>query len=74
MNLSEDVAVELDKTPSVDVGLTQHMFVCALQELGSLVESLGTSAAPLVSEPSTGNLCLMYQSYSDSWIVDKIWI
>ena len=38
----------------MDVNLTQHVLVCALQELGSLVESLGTSAAPLVSEPSTG--------------------
>lgn len=49
-----DVAAELDKPSSVDVNLTQHILVCALEELGCLVESLGTSASPLVSEPSTG--------------------
>ena len=51
-----DVAAELDKPGSVDVTLTQHIIVCALEELGCLVESLGTSASPLVSEPSTGKL------------------
>ena len=48
------MAAELDKPGSVDVTLTQHIIVCALEELGCLVESLGTSASPLVSEPSTG--------------------
>ncbi|XP_071161425.1 HEAT repeat-containing protein 5B-like isoform X1 [Mytilus edulis] len=32
----------------------QHVLVCALHELGSLVLRLGTSASPLVAEPATG--------------------
>ena len=54
MFLYADVAAELDKPGSIDVTLTQHILVCALEELGCLVENLGTSASPLVSEPSTG--------------------
>ncbi|KAL8611166.1 hypothetical protein ACOMHN_064456 [Nucella lapillus] len=33
---------------------SQHVLVCALHELGSLVLRLGTSATPLVQEPATG--------------------
>ena len=33
---------------------SQHVLVCALHELGCLVLRLGTSASPLVSEPTTG--------------------
>ena len=48
---------------------SQHVLVCALHELGCLVLRLGTSASPLVSEPTTGMLiltlmdltCLAYQ-------------
>lgn len=37
----------------------QHVLVCALHELGSLVLRLGTSASPLVAEPATGNQWLL---------------
>jgi len=42
------------KNQSLDVIGSQHVLVCALHELGSLVLRLGTSASPLVSEPATG--------------------
>ena len=35
---------------------SQHVLVCALHELGCLVLRLGTSASPLVSEPTTGRI------------------
>lgn len=54
-----DASAEGEKGNIPDVNLTQHVLVCALQELGSLVESLGTSASPLVSEPSTG-ICFFF--------------
>ncbi|XP_052041834.1 HEAT repeat-containing protein 5A isoform X3 [Apodemus sylvaticus] len=41
---------------STDVAATQHMLVCALQELGNLIYSLGTTAAPLLQDSSTGLL------------------
>lgn len=39
---------------STDVAATQHTLVCALQELGNLIHSLGTTAAPLLQDSSTG--------------------
>ena len=36
--------------PSIDVISTQHVLVCALQELGSLVRGLSTSSGSLISE------------------------
>ncbi|ERE72582.1 HEAT repeat-containing protein 5A [Cricetulus griseus] len=41
---------------STDVAATQHTLVCALQELGNLIHSLGTTAAPLLQDSSTGLL------------------
>ncbi|XP_026966805.1 HEAT repeat-containing protein 5A isoform X6 [Sagmatias obliquidens] len=41
---------------SADVAASQHMLVCALQELGNLVHSLGTTAAPLLQDSSAGVL------------------
>ncbi|XP_072617442.1 HEAT repeat-containing protein 5A isoform X12 [Vulpes vulpes] len=40
----------------VDVTASQHMLVCALQELGNLIYSLGTTAAPLLQDSSAGIL------------------
>ncbi|XP_016064989.1 PREDICTED: HEAT repeat-containing protein 5A isoform X5 [Miniopterus natalensis] len=40
----------------VDVAASQHMLVCALQELGNLIHSLGTTAAPLLQDSSAGIL------------------
>uniref|UniRef100_A0A452TZH1 HEAT repeat-containing protein 5A n=1 Tax=Ursus maritimus TaxID=29073 RepID=A0A452TZH1_URSMA len=37
---------------STDVTASQHMLVCALQELGNLIYSLGTTAAPLLQDSS----------------------
>ncbi|GAB1297424.1 HEAT repeat-containing protein 5A [Apodemus speciosus] len=41
---------------STEVAASQHMLVCALQELGNLIHSLGTTAAPLLQDSSTGLL------------------
>lgn len=41
---------------SAEVAASQNMLVCALQELGNLIHSLGTTAAPLMQESSPGIL------------------
>ncbi|XP_077628838.1 HEAT repeat-containing protein 5A isoform X5 [Crocuta crocuta] len=41
---------------SADVTASQHTLVCALQELGNLIYSLGTTAAPLLQDSSAGIL------------------
>ncbi|XP_052550652.1 HEAT repeat-containing protein 5A isoform X1 [Tympanuchus pallidicinctus] len=41
---------------TTDVMRSQHVLVCALQELGSLIHGLGTTAAPLLQDSSTGVL------------------
>ncbi|XP_071602283.1 HEAT repeat-containing protein 5A isoform X1 [Heliangelus exortis] len=41
---------------TTDVTGSQHLLVCALQELGSLIHGLGTTAAPLLQDSSTGVL------------------
>ncbi|XP_027970682.1 HEAT repeat-containing protein 5A isoform X3 [Eumetopias jubatus] len=41
---------------STDATASQHMLVCALQELGNLLYSLGTTAAPLLQDSSAGIL------------------
>uniref|UniRef100_A0A8C3IRN7 HEAT repeat-containing protein 5A n=1 Tax=Chrysemys picta bellii TaxID=8478 RepID=A0A8C3IRN7_CHRPI len=41
---------------TTDVTASQHVFVCALHELGSLIHGLGTTAAPLLQDSSTGVL------------------
>ncbi|XP_067876550.1 HEAT repeat-containing protein 5B [Heterodontus francisci] len=45
-----------DKSGAADVSASQHVMVCALQELGSLVQSLSATASPLLQEPSIGLL------------------
>ncbi|XP_078516049.1 HEAT repeat-containing protein 5B [Lissotriton helveticus] len=45
-----------NKTGTSDVASSQHVMVCALQELGSLVQSLNATASPLIQEPSVGLL------------------
>ncbi|NXG98896.1 HTR5A protein, partial [Loxia leucoptera] len=44
------------KINTTDVTPSQHVLVCALQELGSLIHGLGTTAAPLLQDSSTGVL------------------
>ncbi|XP_068254799.1 HEAT repeat-containing protein 5A isoform X4 [Nyctibius grandis] len=44
------------RNSTTDVTASQHVLVCALQELGSLVHGLGTTAAPLLQDSSTGVL------------------
>ncbi|XP_065609713.1 HEAT repeat-containing protein 5A isoform X2 [Cyrtonyx montezumae] len=41
---------------TTEVTASQHVLVCALQELGSLIHGLGTTAAPLLQDSSTGVL------------------
>uniref|UniRef100_A0A8C4QZX9 HEAT repeat-containing protein 5A n=1 Tax=Eptatretus burgeri TaxID=7764 RepID=A0A8C4QZX9_EPTBU len=41
---------------TTDVSASQHVLVCALRELGCLLHSLSTSAAPLVQDPHNGVL------------------
>ncbi|XP_043111042.1 HEAT repeat-containing protein 5B isoform X1 [Puntigrus tetrazona] len=41
---------------AADVSASQHVMVCALKELGSLVQSLSATASPLIQEPSVGLL------------------
>ncbi|KAM6201344.1 HEAT repeat-containing protein 5A [Rhynchocyon petersi] len=41
---------------STDIAASQHMLVCALQELGNLIHSLSTTAAPLLQDSSAGIL------------------
>lgn len=49
-----DRAAQSSTSSSSEASLTHHVLVCALHELGCLVQSLGTSSAPLITEPSTG--------------------
>ncbi|XP_062433895.1 HEAT repeat-containing protein 5A isoform X3 [Rhea pennata] len=41
---------------TTDITASQHVLVCTLQELGSLIHGLGTTAAPLLQDSSTGIL------------------
>ncbi|MBN3292603.1 HTR5B protein, partial [Polypterus senegalus] len=45
-----------NKAGTADVSASQHVMVCALKELGSLVQSLSATASPLIQEPSVGLL------------------
>uniref|UniRef100_A0A3Q2Q3S8 HEAT repeat-containing protein 5B n=1 Tax=Fundulus heteroclitus TaxID=8078 RepID=A0A3Q2Q3S8_FUNHE len=45
-----------NKAGATDVSASQHVMVCALKELGSLVQSLSATASPLIQEPSIGLL------------------
>ncbi|KAI2657395.1 HEAT repeat-containing protein 5B [Labeo rohita] len=41
-----------NRAGAADVSASQHVMVCALKELGSLVQSLSATASPLIQEPS----------------------
>lgn len=45
-----------NKSGAADIAASQHVMVCALQELGSLVQSLNATAAPLIQEASVGEI------------------
>uniref|UniRef100_A0A671T5G1 HEAT repeat-containing protein 5B n=1 Tax=Sinocyclocheilus anshuiensis TaxID=1608454 RepID=A0A671T5G1_9TELE len=45
-----------NRAGAADVSASQHVMVCALKELGSLVQSLSATASPLIQEPSVGLL------------------
>ncbi|XP_072293433.1 HEAT repeat-containing protein 5B isoform X1 [Eucyclogobius newberryi] len=45
-----------NKAGAADVSASQHVMVCALKELGSLVQSLSATASPLIQDPSIGLL------------------
>uniref|UniRef100_A0A8D0DBZ6 HEAT repeat-containing protein 5A n=1 Tax=Sander lucioperca TaxID=283035 RepID=A0A8D0DBZ6_SANLU len=38
------------RVSAADVAASQHMLVCCLQELGALIQGLGTTAAPLLTD------------------------
>uniref|UniRef100_UPI00398F8C3B HEAT repeat-containing protein 5A isoform X3 n=1 Tax=Pristiophorus japonicus TaxID=55135 RepID=UPI00398F8C3B len=44
------------KVGTMDVSASQHVLVCALQELGSLIQGLGSTAAPLLQDSTIGVL------------------
>lgn len=48
------------KSQASEVAASQHVLVCALHELGSLVQRLGSSASPLVAEPATGEFHIFF--------------
>ncbi|KAG7465627.1 hypothetical protein MATL_G00155510 [Megalops atlanticus] len=50
-----DGNVEL-RVSTTDVAASQHVLVCCLQELSSLIQDLGSTAAPLLQDPSAGVL------------------
>ncbi|CAH1791410.1 unnamed protein product [Owenia fusiformis] len=56
--ISQMIVKEMNATAEVEKPIGEssghHVIVCCLHELGSLVQSLGTSASPLVNEPATG--------------------
>nr|XP_006814260.1 PREDICTED: HEAT repeat-containing protein 5B-like [Saccoglossus kowalevskii] len=56
MNLVSDDSLEStdSKSGNNEIALSQHVLVCALQELGSLVKGLGTCANNLVAEAASG--------------------
>lgn len=45
-----------NKSGAADIAASQHVMVCALQELGSLVQSLNATASPLIQEASIGTV------------------
>ena len=60
--------------PATEVSQSQHVLICALQELGSLVKALTTCAMPLVSEPTLSKHCLLYSLVSSLWCeFDQTW-
>lgn len=44
-----------NKVSPWDVSASQHLLVCCLLELGRLVQELGSTAAPLLADSSTGD-------------------
>ncbi|KAG9336358.1 hypothetical protein JZ751_002705 [Albula glossodonta] len=44
------------RVSAVDVAASQHVLVCCLQELGTLLQELGSTAAPLLHDPAAGVL------------------
>ncbi len=44
-----------------DVAASQHVLVCALLELGSLLQDLSSTAAPLLQDTSIGLSCIINQ-------------
>lgn len=44
-----------------DVAASQHILVCTLLELGSLLQDLSSTAAPLLQDTSIGLSCIIDQ-------------
>lgn len=52
-----------NKSGAADIAASQHVMVCALQELGSLVQSLNATASPLIQEASIGITLIYWLEY-----------
>lgn len=48
---------------TTEVIANQHMLICALEELGNLIYGLGTTAAPVLQDSSTGKYPYRVLSY-----------
>jgi len=61
-----DSVGEAERGQATEAALAHHVLVCALHELGCLVQSLGTSSAPLITEPSSGTAisCIQILTHS----------
>lgn len=46
---------------STAVAASQHMLVCVLLELGSVLQDLGSTATPLLHDTSIGQLATPYK-------------
>uniref|UniRef100_A0A7N9AK96 HEAT repeat-containing protein 5B n=1 Tax=Mastacembelus armatus TaxID=205130 RepID=A0A7N9AK96_9TELE len=54
--ICQAISKQMRAAGAADVSASQHVMVCALKELGSLVQSLSATASPLIQEPSVGLL------------------
>uniref|UniRef100_A0A667ZSG5 HEAT repeat-containing protein 5B n=1 Tax=Myripristis murdjan TaxID=586833 RepID=A0A667ZSG5_9TELE len=54
--ICQAISKQMRAAGAADVSASQHVMVCALKELGSLVQSLSATASPLIQEPSIGLL------------------
>lgn len=54
------------KVLSADVSASQHVLVCCLLEMGALVQGLGSTAAPLLTDTTTGLRDVFFYSVKDT--------
>ena len=57
VNLEPGTGEANNPSPQSDITQSQHILVCALLEMASLLKSLGATALPLVSENQNSKFC-----------------